>query len=98
MGLSGGDEGDLVFYDSPYSAELIRTDYIEESPYSVYDGMPADILQYGEHIKDMYFVVTANANYTPEQNIGDERSYELNEFTYTLYNSAMDETTLKPSL
>lgn len=98
MGLSGGDEGDLVFYDSPYSAELIRTDYIEESPYAVYDGMPADILQYGEHIKDMYFVVTANANYTPEQNIGDERSYELNEFTYTLYNSAMDETTLKPSL
>ena len=98
MALSEGMYGDLIYYDSPYSADLLASDYVEESVEAVYDGMPALILQGGERIKDKYFVVTVNASYAPDKNIGNARSFEINEYIYTVYDSDKNAVRLEPAL
>ena len=95
IGLSEWNEGDLGHY-APFSAIIIKEDFIEENPYAVYDGMSTTIFQEGEAVGSKYFIVTANATYVQSQDIGGVRMYELNELNYMIFDSNGNETVLKP--
>ena len=90
--------GDLIYYDSPYSADLIVPDFMEDSVEGIYEGMSTIILQDGQRIKDKYFVITANATYDANKSIGNIRSFELNDIIYTVYDSDKNAIRLEPAL
>ncbi len=98
MALSEGIFGDLIYYDSPYSADLIVPDFMEDSVEGIYEGMSTIILQDGQRIKDKYFVITANATYDANKSIGNIRSFELNDIIYTVYDSDKNAIRLEPAL
>ena len=74
------------------------SDFMEDSVEGIYEGMSAIILQDGQHIKDKYFVITANATYDANESIGNIRSFELNDIIYTVYDSDKNAIRLEPAL
>lgn len=89
--LSQNSYGNLCYYNFFDGVELIRSDFIEENPHAVYDGMTAEIFQEAENIDGLIFAVTATSSYAADKDIGENRCYLFRNFNYTVINSRGDE-------
>ncbi|MBR6258134.1 MAG: hypothetical protein IKR23_12310 [Lachnospiraceae bacterium] len=78
VGLSEGYYGDLVYYDSPFSAQVL-------SPYMIYENMYpqwCNLMLYSVVLDKTAFVITATGHYLPEQDIGWRTAYYPYSYDY----------------
>ena len=83
--LSEKTEGDLVYLDSPFGANLIAADFIKGNPYMLEDGREGTFLQTAERIGNDVYVLTARAKRSVADDIGWREAFELIEFTWQVF-------------
>ena len=77
VALSEDYYGDLVWYDSPFGASVLKEKYMEQSPYDVSAGDKVKVLQKAEIVDGAAYLITAEAEYDPSQDIGWRMGYLL---------------------
>lgn len=78
-GLSETAYGDLVYYDSPYSALELIPDYI---PHEEWDSPEKKFLQTAEVVGDAVYLIAARAERNEEADIGWRMAYQLKELEW----------------
>ena len=89
---SAGDEvklsedryGDLVWYDSAYSAVRIASGYIKDDPYKTKNGEQAVLLQTAEKLGDNVFVIKADGTYDESLTTDWHKTFRFNGFSFSV--------------
>ncbi len=78
--LSGSDEGDLIYCDSPFSAWDVVYNLIPESPITTDENKTVQFLQCAEAAGGAVWYLIADAVYSPEDCLGPRPGYRLTGF------------------
>ena len=70
IALTDISSGDLVRFGGPFGAVRLIPDFIPSSPYSASAGQEVLLLQTAEYVDGAVYVITADAIYSPEFDIG----------------------------